>query len=64
MKFLRYCSALDSNGRQCKQLSVVKTTYHGDPEIYFNGQEPQWVRVYFCARHMEPKQIIQKKERK
>lgn len=48
------CSALDSNGRQCRLTAKYKTEYHGDDEIYnYQGPEPQWVHIYFYDRHID-----------
>jgi len=47
------CNAQDSRGKRCINTAVVETDYHGNPELYYPGPEPTWVRVFFCNKHKE-----------
>lgn len=46
------CSVLDSNGRQCNGVAVVKYGYHGNPELS-SREHHGWVAVFFCAKHYD-----------
>lgn len=50
------CSALDMNGRRCRNKAVRQENYHGDHELYSGSpseKSPVWVRVAFCEKHID-----------
>ena len=49
------CIALDSAGKRCRRFDTTPVQYHGDGELYSNGDaEPQWVKAYLCSHHLTP----------
>ena len=58
MKQLGQCDALDMNGKRCRWKAISAESYHGDSEIYPPfGDQPRWVRVEFCAKHVSPYEL-------
>ena len=56
------CDALDSDGHRCRWPAIRVESYHGDHEIYDAfGDQPTWVRVELCARHMSQSNVNKRK---
>jgi hypothetical protein len=42
------CSYLDNDGKQCNRKAILKSYYHGNPEIY---EGSNWIVAYWCLEH-------------